>query len=883
MSAIKTAQDFVRALKAPHDPPSAGLPKKVQIASEGWDDQAFHVPNKAELIVDWLLGRFQKERHQQSLADLCSVILDVEAWRLLHDVCAGTPKSALVSFLGRANTASVLQSTLKSLCECSSETRTSVLSILRLTLATIWPIVSAKLSCEVLLDLFGHTLRVTAIATSEDVDAILAQISATFTASLVHASNKKKVYTTFLDTYLAEWLQRVVPLHDANTLTAFTAGIDILFNPDILKQVTADSDPAAPLFAALAKQSRDLVLMALPALFSAFTSAVNDNRHAIFSQGSNAPASAMVEKVRAISIGFYVACEGLLKGANDVALAWHTRRGLLAIVEKERLLTPDTEPVLRQIAEAAILAVAKRGDGSWTDDAVEVLSTICRIDYDLLAPYVDRLLPLLVTVSWHTFPAPSLLLTILSDYYSKTRTLDAYVDALATAILGADLTSSTPTETYRACYSSPIFQAGHLDRLADAISTFVTPSQILPQIETAVTRLTALWDEYQSTTSERKEPASPDSPRKRRKVEASSTASPSNEKATRLSLLCALLSVVVTALPIRLLSVEQQAEYKTHAESLRSLLQTIIKKSSKEVRKGGDAARRSAEVALVAALRFVYALAVARTTNVGQETGDGEQEGPLKVKVATDLLGIAGDTHTNPELVLEIFRILLLSISLGSPMDAHLVHDFILTYLGTRLANSTASWDGYYHHLDSSNAHLAILHIILQRWLHVVDSSASTQQLERFAAMLMSVDMDVNGEHCETGITAQSLVLQAMRSAQFWEMGNLRPAIFAYLTTTLSSSDSDSASTVRCFFKLLYFPTDYLTRAFRADAIAKAVQVDVSVCEGGKDGNESARVRDLTITRVFLGRTFASLGSVDLPVRSLCVCRTLKMLTITPA
>lgn len=65
MSAIRTAQDFVRALKAPSDPPSAGLPRKVQIAREGWDDQAFHVPNKAELIVDWLLGRFQKERNQQ--------------------------------------------------------------------------------------------------------------------------------------------------------------------------------------------------------------------------------------------------------------------------------------------------------------------------------------------------------------------------------------------------------------------------------------------------------------------------------------------------------------------------------------------------------------------------------------------------------------------------------------------------------------------------------------------------------------------------------------------------------------------------------------------------------------------------------------------------
>ena len=66
--------------------------------------------------------------------------------------------------------------------------------------------------------------------------------------------------------------------------------------------------------------------------------------------------------------------------------------------------------------------------------------------------------------------------------------------------------------------------------------------------------------------------------------------------------------------------------------------------------------------------------------------------------------------------------------------------------------------------------------MLLQRWLHAVDSTASTQQLERFAAMLMGVDVDVKAEEAKTGITAQSLVLQVMRSAQFWEMGNLRRA-----------------------------------------------------------------------------------------------------------
>ncbi|KAL1739267.1 hypothetical protein HDZ31DRAFT_69116 [Schizophyllum fasciatum] len=581
MSAIRTAQDFVRALKAPNDPPSAALPAKVQIARQAWHDKAFHVPNKPELIVDWLLSRFQKERNQRS------VILDVDAWRLLHDVCTQTPKSALASVLSRAHVATTLISALHALSDCPSEPRSAFLAVLQPTLANIWPTVSAKLSCEVLLDLFGHSLHVAAEGPSDDVYTIALQISASFVASLIHASNKKKIYITFLDTYLGDWLQLVNDIHDESSRAYLAAGVEILFNPDILKQANTDTADSH-LFTALSKQNPSLVLSALPPLFDAFVSAINDSRNTIFSQGSSATANAAVDKQRAAGMSFYLACEKLLQ-SGEPATAWRSRGDLLAIVEKERLVTPDTEPALREVAEAAILAVSRRDAESPLDNAMRVLSTICRMDYDLLAPYVDRLLPLMVTLP--TTPATSDLLTILLDYHSKIRTLDAHITALTTALLSADLTppSSTPPDdahTYRTCHASPLLHAAHLDRLAAATATFATPSQLAPQLAAAHARLAAAWGAHHARAPE---PASPDGPRKRRRLD------PARDRATRLALLCALLAAVVPALPARLLPPAQLEEFEAQVGALRELVGTVVKKAAREVRKGEEGARWAAE------------------------------------------------------------------------------------------------------------------------------------------------------------------------------------------------------------------------------------------------------------------------------------------------
>lgn len=57
---LSSSQSFVRALKASSDPPNTGGPSKIEIARAAWDQQSFHAPRKAEVIVDLILNRFVK-------------------------------------------------------------------------------------------------------------------------------------------------------------------------------------------------------------------------------------------------------------------------------------------------------------------------------------------------------------------------------------------------------------------------------------------------------------------------------------------------------------------------------------------------------------------------------------------------------------------------------------------------------------------------------------------------------------------------------------------------------------------------------------------------------------------------------------------------------
>lgn len=62
MTGLQSSQNFVRTLKSPNDPPVPGGPLKIALAEQAWEDTTFRVANKEEVIVDWLLTKWLKEK-----------------------------------------------------------------------------------------------------------------------------------------------------------------------------------------------------------------------------------------------------------------------------------------------------------------------------------------------------------------------------------------------------------------------------------------------------------------------------------------------------------------------------------------------------------------------------------------------------------------------------------------------------------------------------------------------------------------------------------------------------------------------------------------------------------------------------------------------------
>lgn len=63
-----SAQSFIRALKAPTDPPEPGGPSKIALAQSAWTTSSFNIPNKNEAIVDFLLTRLLKDKSRERWA-----------------------------------------------------------------------------------------------------------------------------------------------------------------------------------------------------------------------------------------------------------------------------------------------------------------------------------------------------------------------------------------------------------------------------------------------------------------------------------------------------------------------------------------------------------------------------------------------------------------------------------------------------------------------------------------------------------------------------------------------------------------------------------------------------------------------------------------------
>lgn len=229
MTDAQTSQGFVRALKAVSDPPIVGGPFKIEIARRAWDDASFHVPCKSEVVADWVLTKFLKERTRGlcvpsvispviqvhsaiSLASSANPLIDIRYWKLLLDVISsqdsasqaqegstsGLPKTWLSALLLRIPISVILVSFLTLLKEARPDDLEQLILVVHSCLSFLWSIVLNKMNTELLLDCWGTFLQIFEdTGPTEGFFKIGALLSKSYRNSLAISSGKKKVSRSY--------------------------------------------------------------------------------------------------------------------------------------------------------------------------------------------------------------------------------------------------------------------------------------------------------------------------------------------------------------------------------------------------------------------------------------------------------------------------------------------------------------------------------------------------------------------------------------------------------------------------------------------------------------------------------------------------------------
>ncbi|KAJ7786075.1 Urb2/Npa2 family-domain-containing protein [Mycena metata] len=824
------SQAVYHALKAPSDPPRVGGPFKIDIASSAWEDKSLYMPNKGEVIAEWILTKFLKDK---ATAPPLNPVLDVRFWSLLSKIVSNSRavKHWLLPVLNRVPIAPVVASFLQHLCSVDVGLRASLTTAVNSSLSSIWPLAVHKISAETLLECFGTFLGVmeNTSESNPQLEQIGSLIISSLRASVGNSSNKKKLSTVFMQNHLHAWI--VSSSHRASSdlrENVYTVGVELLFNVDTLRQI---HDHDHPLFVVLRDLPIGLVHPSLSWIFSSFFHCTKKHRSALFAQSSGNTPAAVTDQVHSASFAFFDSCLSLLDAANPTTLVWEARVGLLTVVGDENLFSSSQLHGQMSLQNIVPLVLSALGTNSAADKAelpIACLSKLMEIDHDLILQDVPRILPELLQIP-DAFLSIFSFLEQLLDYHVKTRTMHTHIETLFAALAAHPRNTQSSEHRYRCALSSALLHPRHMERLASCTHKFLTPGQTGQTVTLISKTLQGCWDQIYAMDSEADSPA------------------------LTFCFSARLASVVLTALPLHALPETTFQEVNELMNEIRSVfLPRAVTKALKIIRKN-MADSWVSQIATAALLRLQYALDTPYTEKLWAKIEAASEEGQLL-----------------PELSLELFRMLLKWSAVDEPIRTQNSVDRLLSYLednagrldtsGSVLASGPR---------DKSESSLAILHMLIDRWLPTIDAIASPTQLQRLAKILFAANIEA---YRETRLDSTSLLLSALSSAQFWELPNLRAAVLSFVdevTSVLADPQvklktNDRALILSTYRLLLVFPIEYMSRTIRTELVRRAVNADLlfSTLDTKEDLSPA-------VFRVFIQNVSLYLGSVDQPISNL--------------
>ncbi|KAH9060868.1 Urb2/Npa2 family-domain-containing protein [Lactarius vividus] len=894
-----SVQSFVRALRAPTDPPRPGDPPKIDIASEAWCTTSFCVPRKAEIIIEWCLTRLLKDGARDSGQN---PVLDLRYWKLLHGVCLSvnsesfktTPIGStwLRPLLNRLPLLPIVLSLLSNSLDLPTQKRSELYLQSSKSLAFFWPLAAPKFAHDVLLDCFGAVLRVIEAVSGEvsGLFEIRGLVTSSLRAALSNVPNKRKLSQAFIASYMGVWLN--LSAKGNATLSPLYAemwdvGFELLFNADSVKQI-ADGPHSNPLFDALRSHissSPSHLLSALPILVAEFINAMK-KRRTLFSTGG----SLTVDAQSSITV-FLSSCGDILRAPGlPQTQVWRSRLDLLKVVEGKSLFSPRYEKMVVLLKEEVEVSVDCLGS---TDDvniqlAIQCLCVLSRIDHSFVEASTGRILSTIFTIcqssGGKSFAEPAHeFLSLTLSYHSKTRTLPIHISRLVeSCTVPYPHIPSFPVRTsYDELAASPVLTASHLDKLSKAVRTFITPGQIFDTATQALFTLRDIWKTVRDMENASTGGREPHARKKRRTTGRSEKAKEdADANAVTFAFAARIAATVLSSLPLHSATDAVQMEVQATVEgSLDGFVREAILMGASAAVSGDTSGNIwAAQVVAAAALRLRYLL---QSSVQACYTPDyqSDSEGLFAEVLAVE--------NRLPEYSVEIFRHLFQHGSHQTAEQQQALFEAVLNFLEVHLPvhqSAPKVWSGRSSQLTYGNdgsalAAVALLRLVLDRHLDIFYSvSASSVQQRRLVNLLHLTHVEPEYEGAGCGLSLVTTVHECLHSANFWELENIRSSFFAVQQDRTAFLDTIDVMEIqgggkmrangqhaedqileatKSYTFLLYTPSECLAKSLRGDFLRRAVILDYLLGSVTVDPTCQA----LQIVRTFLVRTLNFLGS----------------------
>lgn len=166
-----------------------------------------------------------------------------------------------------------------------------------------------------------------------------------------------------MQSHLCNWLHAIAKdfgIHESLKTGIVEAGIDSIFNLDILRQDRNAESALLQYLRTLNKTHGILIIETLPQIYLHYIHSLKKHRGALFGQGSQHSGATALDELYNSGVRFFISCESMLRDHPQTSRVWETRIALLQIVYQENLFhrkQADTQVVLNQLLETSLTAL----------------------------------------------------------------------------------------------------------------------------------------------------------------------------------------------------------------------------------------------------------------------------------------------------------------------------------------------------------------------------------------------------------------------------------------------------------------------------------------------------------------------------------------------